>query len=88
MRIKEIKVSPFFERHYKKLPNRIKNKAKEKEKIFRRDPFHPILKTHRLSGKEKECWAFWVDYRYRIKFIFLDDKEILFIDIGTHDIYK
>ena len=35
MRIKEIKVSPIFEGHYKKLPNRIKNKAKEKEKIFR-----------------------------------------------------
>lgn len=87
MKIK-IKVSPLFEKHYRKLPERIKQKAKEKEKIFRENPFHPILKTHKLSGKEKECWAFWIDYVYRIKFIFIDDDGILFLDIGTHDIYK
>lgn len=88
MEIKEIKVSPIFEKHYKKLSNRIKKKAKKKEKIFRENPFHPILKTHGLSGKDKNCWAFWIDYSYRIKFIFLNDGEVLFLDIGTHDIYK
>ena len=44
MAIKEIKVSPLFEKHYKKLPNRIKDKAKEKEKIFRKNPFHPVFR--------------------------------------------
>jgi len=34
MTIQEIKVSPLFEKHYKKLPKTIKEKAKEKEKIF------------------------------------------------------
>jgi len=87
MRIKEIKVSPIFEGHYKKLPNRIKNKVKEKEKIFRENPFHPILRTHKLSGKDKECWAFWINYTYRIKFIFLSDEEVLFLAVGTHKIY-
>ena len=88
MKIEEIKVFPIFERHYKKLPNSIKKKAKEKEKIFRENPFNPILKTHKLSGKYKECWAFWITYSYRIKFIFLSDREALFLDIGAHDIYK
>jgi len=71
MRIKNIFTHPRFDKNYKKLPEKIKEKAKEREKIFRENPFYPFLGTHKLSGKEKECWAFWVDYRYRIKFIFL-----------------
>jgi mRNA-degrading endonuclease RelE of RelBE toxin-antitoxin system len=88
MEIREIKISPLFERHYRKLPKEIKERAKRKEKIFRKNPFDPRLKTHKLHGKEKECWAFWIDYKYRIKFIFLSDEEVLFLDIGPHGIYK
>ncbi len=88
MPLREIKISPLFKKHYKKLLKIIKEEAKEKEKIFRQNPFHQILKTHKLSGKDKGCWAFWINYSYRIKFIFLSDNEVLFLDIGTHKIYK
>jgi len=88
MTIQEIKVSPLFEKHYKKLPKTIKEKAKEKEKIFRENPFHPLLRTHKLHGKDKDCWAFWVDYKFRIKFIFLSEDKVLFLDIGPHNIYR
>ena len=83
-----IKVSPKFEKNYQRLTQSIKEKAKEKESIFREDPFNPRLKTHKLSGKDKGCWAFWIDNSYRIKFIFLSKREVLFLDVGTHDIYK
>ena len=88
MTIKKVRISPLFEKNYKKLPIKIKGKAKRKEKIFRENPFDHRLKTHKLSGKERECWAFWIDYSYRIKFIFLNNKEVLFLDIGLHNIYK
>lgn len=88
MPIEIIKISPLFEKHFKKLPRDIKEKAKKRERIFRNNPFHPSLKTHKLAGKEKEAWAFWITFSYRLKFIFLNDKEVLFLDIGTHDIYK
>jgi mRNA-degrading endonuclease RelE of RelBE toxin-antitoxin system len=78
MEIREIKISPLFGRQYRKLPKEIKERAKRKEKIFRENPFDPRLKTHKLHDKEKECWAFWIDYKYRIKFIFLSDEEVLF----------
>jgi len=84
----KIKISLQFEKKYKKLSKRIREKAKEKEAIFRKNPFNPQLKAHKLSGKNKECWAFWINYSYRIKFIFLSNEEILFLDIGTHEIYK
>jgi mRNA-degrading endonuclease RelE of RelBE toxin-antitoxin system len=88
MKVKSIFIHSNFERNYKKLPKRIKEKAKEKEKIFRENPFDSRLRTHKLKGKEKEVWAFWIDYKYRIKFIFLDSEEVLFLDVGPHDIYE
>ena len=83
-----IRTTPKFEKKYKKLPDNIKNKAKERELIFRENPFNPKLRTHKLSGKDQNSWSFYVDYSIRIKFIFLSNKEVLFLDIGLHNIYK
>jgi mRNA-degrading endonuclease YafQ of YafQ-DinJ toxin-antitoxin module len=88
MGIKNIFTHSRFDKSYGKLPKAVKNKAEIKEKIFRENPFDPRLGTHKLSGKERECWAFDIDRVYRIKFIFLTGEEVLFLDIGTHDIYK
>ncbi|MDP3902224.1 MAG: type II toxin-antitoxin system mRNA interferase toxin, RelE/StbE family [bacterium] len=88
MFIKDIRVHSVFEKQYKKLPKNIKIKAKEKETVFRENPFDLRLKTHKLSGREKELWAFWINYSYRIKFIFLSGNCVLFMEIGKHDIYK
>lgn len=88
MAIKEIKVSPLFEKHYRGLPAIIKEAAQKKEKMFRENPFNSRLRTHKLHGRERNVLAFWIDYTYRIKFIFLSNEEVLFLDIGTHEIYK
>jgi len=87
-KIKSIEYSEKFLKSLEKLPEKIIEKAGIKEKIFRENPFDSRLRTHKLHGKEKEAWAFWIDYVYRIKFIFLSDEEVLFLDIGTHEIYK
>lgn len=87
--LKNIFTHSRFEKNYRRLPKEIKPIAKEKEKIFRENPLDPRLKTHKLSGEYRETWAFWINYRYRIKFIFLSGEEVLFLDIGTHDkVYK
>lgn len=88
MEIKIIKVSKKFEKQYKHIPKNIKNQAKEKESVFRKNPFDKILNTHKLHGKEKDIWSFNINYSYRIKFIFLSDEEVLFLEMGTHKIYK
>lgn len=54
------------------------------------DPFHPALKTHKLSGQLKGLWACWVEYDCRIIFAFEPDPNaeqemIVLIDLGTHD---
>lgn len=88
MAVTEIRVTSQFEKNYKKLPKRIRDLAKEKEKIFCLDPFDPGLETHKLHGKEKEHWAYSINRQYRIKFLFLTGYQVLYLDIGTHRIYS
>ncbi|NQU83040.1 MAG: type II toxin-antitoxin system mRNA interferase toxin, RelE/StbE family [Parcubacteria group bacterium] len=88
MKITRIEVSSRYKKSFRKLPSLIQKKVIKKINVFRESPFDPTLRTHPLSGKDKECWAFWINYTYRIKFVFLSDKEVLFLEVGTHDIYK
>lgn len=83
----KIKITSRFERNYKRLPKEIKIKAKEKESLFRDNIFDRRLRTHKLKGDNKGIWAFWIKYDYRIKFIFISNNEVLFLSIGTHNIY-
>ncbi|MBM4165549.1 MAG: type II toxin-antitoxin system mRNA interferase toxin, RelE/StbE family [Ignavibacteria bacterium] len=83
-----IRVSSQFKKAYRALPSMIKAKAKERESIFRNNPFDPQLETHKLHGKYKEYWAFSVTGHYRIMFRFNDNETVDFMNIGTHDIYK
>ncbi len=52
---------------------------------FEHDPFTPKLKTHKLTGKLKESWAFSAGYNQRVIFDFISKKEALLKNIGTHD---
>ncbi len=77
-----------FKRMYKK---KVKNNEELKEKfwdamkLFSKEPFHPRLRTHKLSGKLEGLWAFSVSYDCRVVFEFINKNEILLIDIGGHD---
>lgn len=83
-----IRVSSKFKKSYRKLPESVRSKAVEKEKIFRTNPFAVRLETHKLHGKYQEYWAFTVVGQYRIMFAFVDSDKVDFLDIGTHEIYK
>ena len=77
-----------FESEYKKLSKEIKLKVEARESIFRRNPYAPTLKTHKLSGELKDFWSFSVDFKYRIVFEFIEDGNIFFHSVGDHDIYR
>ena len=55
-----------------------------------KDPFHPILHSHKLKGELAGAWACTVDYDNRILFEFSQnpesgEEEILLLTMGTHD---
>jgi mRNA-degrading endonuclease YafQ of YafQ-DinJ toxin-antitoxin module len=55
--------------------------------VFIENPFHPSLKTHKLSGKLKNLFSFSVTFSFHVIFYFTSDKppKAVFIDIGSHD---
>ena len=84
----KVSFSSAFKRAFKK---RIKGNTELEEKFWQKlelfilDPYDSSLKTHKLSGKLKEFWSFSVDYDERVLFYFTEDKNAVFIDIGSHD---
>ena len=85
--IKTIYYAPAFIRHFKNLPRDAQKEVSAKEKLFRKNLFDPLLKTHKLTGKLKGYYSFSVTYHYRILFA-IEKRAIVFIDIGTHSIYR
>ena len=77
-----------FVSEFKKLPKKVRLLAIEKEKIFKKNPHEPELKTHKLTGKLKGNLAFSINYSYRIIFVLENKNEAWFLAVGTHNIYK
>jgi addiction module RelE/StbE family toxin len=54
------------------------------------DPFHPSLRTHKLSGDLAGIWSCSIDYKQRILFEFVEASQageaaILLLNLGSHD---
>jgi len=81
---------PKFIREYKKLPKEIKYLAEKIEEVFRLNPFHPKLKTHKLKGKLNGLFSLSIGQKYRIIFEFdiHDQQKIYFHKVGNHDVYQ
>ncbi|KKT06431.1 MAG: Plasmid stabilization system [Parcubacteria group bacterium GW2011_GWA2_43_17] len=86
--VKSINFTPHFLKSFSKLPLTIQELAKKKDGWFRRNPFDPRLRTHKLKGKLSGAWAYSVSRGYRVLFRFLDGDEVIYYDVGTHDIYR
>lgn len=82
-----------FTRAAKKLARRKPDLFEDLENALRQleaDPYHPSLRTHKLSGDFDGCWACSVGYDFRIIFEFArtpksDEMEIHLLNLGTHD---
>ena len=77
-----------FDREYQKLPSWVKKIAEKKEQIFRKNPFDPMLKAHKLKGSLKGFLSFSVTQKYRIIFEFINSNTVWFHSVGDHSIYK
>ena len=67
-----------FKRAFKTITKRrpeLKSKIAEKLKLLARDPYNPILRTHKLKGKLLGVWACTVEYDCRIVFSFEQNKQ-------------
>ncbi|MEI8248923.1 MAG: type II toxin-antitoxin system mRNA interferase toxin, RelE/StbE family [Candidatus Taylorbacteria bacterium] len=84
----EITYSNKFEKQYRKMSDDIRKLVVDKIAIFQNDCFDSRLKTHKLKGTLTGYYAFSLNNKYRIIFLFENDKNIRLHYIGTHDIYE
>ena len=77
-----------FARAYKKVVKKnpgIREKLKEALELFVKNPYHPVLGTHKLSGKLKGHHAFILEYDFRVVVKFIDKEKVALISIGKHE---
>ncbi|HWO43129.1 MAG TPA: type II toxin-antitoxin system mRNA interferase toxin, RelE/StbE family [Candidatus Eisenbacteria bacterium] len=86
--ISTVHVTPDFEKAFLRLPKHIQALASRKDQWFRKDAFDPRLRTHKLKGELSSYWAYSVNREYRVLFRFLSPSEVLYYDVGTHEIYR
>ncbi|MEK6647420.1 MAG: type II toxin-antitoxin system mRNA interferase toxin, RelE/StbE family [Candidatus Firestonebacteria bacterium] len=87
-KIKQIHFSPRFLKSFNNLPKFTQKLADTKDEIFRKNPFDIKLHTHMLKGELNGIWSYSVNYNYRVLFRFIKNDEVLYYDIGTHEIYR
>mgnify|MGYP000126000113 CR=1 FL=1 len=75
------KLKKFIRKH----PDALERYVKTIE-LLELDPFHPSLRLHKLQGKLNDYHSVSINMKYRIVIDFIfNEKEIIPIDIGTHD---
>ena len=73
-----------FYKSLKKKDKFVQNKARERIKIFREDPFNVLLNNHSLAGEHQNERSFNVTGDVRIIFYNINENTACFTEIGTH----
>ena len=76
-----------FQKNFKKLTEQEKKQLKKKLILLTENPSHPSLRTKRIQGTS-DLFECSVNMDIRIIWYYEDDKMIIFLDVGHHDILK
>ena len=83
----EVLYTPHFQREAKRLPKSLRLLIEDRLELFREQPLHPSLKTHKLTGKLHEYWSFSINHRIRVICSFEGKKRAVLHAIGDHSVY-
>lgn len=71
----------------KKNPQLLK-KMEKQLRLFKENPKHPSLRTHKLQGDLSNTWSITIERNVRMIYYFSSNKIVFFL-MGTHDeVYK
>ena len=80
------RLHPDFRRDLARLPEEVRQRAREAYKRFAADPNHPGLRFKRLHA-EAALWSARITDSYRAVGVRKSDAEIIWFFIGTHAEY-
>ncbi len=84
----EISFAPNFLRTLRSLPLALREEVKEKIFLLQDQKNHHSLRVHKLKGRLGRCYAFSVNYKFRIIFQYVGKPPRAYlINIGDHDLY-
>lgn len=83
----EFTFTPRFQKHFRNLTTQEKKQLKNKLTLLAENPFHPSLRTKRIQGT-MDLFECSVNMGIRIIWYYEDDKMIILVDVGHHDILK
>lgn len=84
----EVSFSPNFLRELEALPTLLREEAIEKIEFLGDHHSEPSLKLHKLSGRLKGRYAFSVNYKTRVIFLYVGKpRRVYLLHIGGHEIY-
>ena len=84
----QISFKPTFVKQMNKMEKELVEEVFEKIELFKNEKNHKLLKVHKLHGKLSKHFSFSVNYKFRIIFKYERKGQVVFLDIGDHDIYK
>lgn len=77
-----------FRRSFKRMPRHIRVDFAAKIDVFKQQPYHPALHTHKLGGGLSEYHSFYLKDHFRVLFQFVESQDVLLVNIGSHDDYQ
>lgn len=86
--IARVHITSAFAKSFRKLPAHIQGLSAKKDQWFRQNVYDSRLGTHKLHGELQDYWSYRVNDSYRVLFRFVGSDEVIYYDIGTHDIYR
>lgn len=76
-----------FQKHFKTLAAQEKKLLMKKLEMLAENPAHPSLRTKRIQGTN-DLFECSVNMNIRIIWFYQDNKMIILVDVGHHDILK
>jgi mRNA-degrading endonuclease RelE of RelBE toxin-antitoxin system len=78
-------ITPRFRKFLERLPEDVRQQAREAYRLFAQDPYHPKLHFKQVHSK-RPIYSARVSYRYRAVGT-LEGEVIVWFWIGPHDVY-
>lgn len=84
----EIYFTKNFLKQSKLLPRDLQIEVSEKVESFKDKSNHNSLNVHKLHGRFKEKYSFYINYKIRVVFMWINKNEVALLVVGDHDLYK
>ncbi|HAZ16781.1 MAG: hypothetical protein A3H59_00980 [Candidatus Jacksonbacteria bacterium RIFCSPLOWO2_02_FULL_43_9] len=83
----DIFYTPAFTRQFSSLEYVLQEEATLKIEQFKDLKNHQQLRVHKLKGHLSGRYSFYVNYRYRIVFVYQGNDVAILLAIGDHEVY-